>query len=211
LLQEELSQAQSAKKNAWLHRLGVVSEQLEKIENIVKGFLHNTAKPASQFQLMDLNQVMEKTLSIVSPRLDSLQVDLEKKLDHRLAPLRAVPLDIEQVLLNLLNNSLDSIQSKRRQHPHYSPRLEVFSRYQKNRAEEWLELGVLDTGEGIPKRDLDRVFQPFYTTKAAGEGTGLGLPICREIAGKYRGRLDIESKEGAWTKVTLRMPYGSIG
>jgi signal transduction histidine kinase len=211
LLHEELSQAQSVKKDAWLHRLGVVSEQLEKIENIVKGFLHNTAKPASQFQLMDLNQVMEKTLSIVSPRLDSLQVDLEKKLDHRLAPLRAVPLDIEQVLLNLLNNSLDSIQSKRRQQPHYSPRLEVFSRYQKNRAEEWLELGVLDTGEGIPKRDLDRVFQPFYTTKAAGEGTGLGLPICREIAGKYRGRLDIESKEGAWTKVTLRMPYGSIG
>lgn len=68
---------------------------------------------------------------------------------------------------------------------------------------------MLDTGTGIPRKDLERVFDPFYTTKAVGEGTGLGLTICREIVGKYEGRLEIDSKEGAWTKVTLRMPYGA--
>ncbi|MGZ3728122.1 MAG: ATP-binding protein, partial [Bdellovibrionota bacterium] len=70
------------------------------------------------------------------------------------------------------------------------------------------ELGVLDTGEGIAKGDLANVFKPFFTTKAVGEGTGLGLTICQEIARKYRGKLDIESKEGAWTRVTLQLPYG---
>jgi two-component system NtrC family sensor kinase len=71
-----------------------------------------------------------------------------------------------------------------------------------------VELGVTDSGEGIPKADLAKVFKPFYTTKAVGEGTGLGLAICQEIASKYRGKLEIESREGAWTKVTLHMPYG---
>lgn len=206
LLHSDLSR--SGAKDAWMRRLEILRDQLQKIENIVKGFLHNTAKPVTQLQLMDLNQVMDKTLQLVSPRLDSLGVRLEKSLDDRLAPVRAVPLDMEQVLLNLLNNSLDSLQSKRKQHPSTPSKLEVFSRFKKEGLEQWVELGVLDSGEGIARKDIDRVFDPFYTTKAAGEGTGLGLSICREIAGKYQGKLQIESREGAWTRVTLRMPFG---
>jgi signal transduction histidine kinase len=208
LLQEELKNQQAS--SGWMKRLEIVSEQLTKIENIVKGFLHSTASPTSQLQLTDLNKVLEKTLSIVSPRIDAMGVRLEKSLDSRLVPVRAVPLDIEQVLLNLLNNSLDSLQSKLRSQPSFSPRLEVFSRYRREGLKEWLELGVSDSGQGIARKNIDRVFQPFYTTKAVGEGTGLGLSICQEIAGKYRGKLDIESKEGVWTKATLRMPYGAI-
>lgn len=208
LLQEEF-RAQKA-QSGWMKRLEIVSEQLTKIENIVKGFLHTTSSPATQLQLTDLNKVLEKTISIVSPRIDAMGVRLDKTLDHRLVPMRAVPLDIEQVLLNLLNNSLDSLQAKLRAQPSFVPRLEVFSHYRREGLREWLELGVSDYGQGIPRKNIDRVFQPFYTTKAAGEGTGLGLSICQEIAGKYRGKLDIESKEGAWTKVTLRMPYGAI-
>jgi signal transduction histidine kinase len=196
-------------KEAWMRRLEILRDQLQKIENIVKGFLQSTAKPATQFQLLDLNKVMDKTLQIVSPRLDSLQVRVDKSLDQRLGPVRAVPLDVEQVLLNLINNSLDSLQTKQRSAPHQPSRLEVFSRYRREGLQEWVELGVLDTGTGIPRKDLERVFDPFYTTKAVGEGTGLGLTICREIVGKYQGRLEIDSKEGAWTKVTLRMPYGA--
>ncbi|RYZ94099.1 MAG: HAMP domain-containing histidine kinase, partial [Proteobacteria bacterium] len=196
-------------KESWMRRLDILRDQLQKIENIVKGFLQSTAKPVTQFQLLDLNKVMDKTLQIVSPRLDAMGVRLDKSLDNRLGPVRAVPLDVEQVLLNLLNNSLDSLQSKRRAMPAHASRLEVFSRYRREGLAEWVELGVLDTGTGIPRKDLERVFEPFYTTKAVGEGTGLGLTICREILEKYQGRLEIESKEGAWTKVTLRMPYGA--
>ena len=207
LLQGDLVKAGA--KDSWMRRLEVLRDQLQKIENIVKGFLQSTAKPATQFQLLDLNKVMDKTLQIVSPRLDTMGVRLDKSLDSRLGPLRAVPLDVEQVLLNLLNNSLDSLQSKRKLSPQAVPKLEVFSRYRRDGISEWVELGVLDSGTGIPRKDLERVFDPFYTTKAVGEGTGLGLTICREIAGKYQGKLEIESKEGAWTKVTLRMPYGA--
>lgn len=207
LLREDLRKVKGS--FAWLGRLEIITEQLLKIENIVKGFLQSTAKPPSQFQLLDLNQVLEKSLGIVSPRLDTLGVRLEKSLDKKLGPVRAVPLDIEQVLLNLLNNSLDSIQAKQRANRFSPAKLEVFSRYRKEGLHEWVELGVTDTGEGIAKQDLDKVFRPFFTTKAVGEGTGLGLTICQEIAEKYRGKLAIDSREGSWTKVTLSMPYGT--
>lgn len=196
-------------KDSWMRRLDILRDQLQKIENIVKGFLQSTAKPATQFQLLDLNKVMDKTLQIVSPRLDAMGVRVDRSLDSRVGPVRAVPLDVEQVLLNLLNNSLDSMQTKQKGSPSHAPRLEVFSRYRREGLQDWVELGVLDTGTGIPKKDLAKVFDPFYTTKAVGEGTGLGLTICREIVGKYDGRLEIDSREGAWTKVTLRMPYGA--
>jgi signal transduction histidine kinase len=190
------------------NRISVIGDQLDKIERIVKGFLHSTTKPPSQHQLFDVNQVLEKTVGIVSPRIETLGVRLEKSIDRKLGPVRAVPLDIEQILLNLLNNSLDSIASKQRTHPGSSAKLEVFSRMKKDGLQEWLELGVLDSGEGISKADLPNVFKPFFTTKEAGEGTGLGLTICQEIARKYRGKLEIESKEGSWTRVTLQLPYG---
>lgn len=206
LLQEEVSR--EGGRDGWQRRLLIVSEQLEKIEKIVKGFLQSTAKPASQPQLMDVNQVMDKTVAIVAPRIEALGVRVERSLEGELAPLRAVPLDMEQVLLNLLNNSLDSLQSKVRSQAGAVARLEVFSRLRHEGQRDWVELGVLDTGLGISRRNLGKVFDPFFTTKAAGEGTGLGLSICQEIVGKYNGVLDIESREGAWTKVTLRMPYG---
>jgi signal transduction histidine kinase len=201
LLQEELKGKGDA-------RISIIGDQLDKIEGIVKGFLHSTSKPPSQHQLFDVNQVLEKTVGIVTPRIDTLGVRLEKSIDRKLAPVRAVPLDIEQILLNLLNNSLDSIAAKQRTSPGVAAKLEVFSRMRQEGMEEWLELGVLDSGQGISKADLANVFKPFFTTKAAGEGTGLGLTICQEIARKYRGKLEIESKEGAWTRVTLQLPYG---
>jgi signal transduction histidine kinase len=66
---------------------------------------------------------------------------------------------------------------------------------------------IRDTGEGIQPEDLERVFQPFFTTKGPGEGTGLGLSICRDLLKKYGGRLEIESKHGEWTEVVLDIPY----
>lgn len=208
LLQDDFRRANVPGSAAWLNRTGIIGDQLEKIADIVKGFLHSTAKPPSQHQLFDVNQVLEKTLGIVSPRIDTLGVRLEKSIDRHLGPVRAVPLDIEQILLNLLNNSLDSIQHKQHASPGGTPKLEVFSRMRKDGLKEWLELGVTDNGEGISKEDLANVFKPFFTTKAAGEGTGLGLTICQEIARKYRGKLEIDSKEGAWTRVVLQLPYG---
>lgn len=190
-------------------RIGVVQGQLDRIAGIVKGFLQSTAKPPSQTQLVDLNRLVDKTLGIVAPRAEALGVEVRKHWDEHLGPVRAVPLDLEQIFLNLLNNSLDSLQSKKTNaggHPRLA--LEVSTERQKLRGKSWVRISVHDTGEGIPKEDLPRVLKPFYTTKPPGQGTGLGLTICEQLAHKHGGELEVDSKQNAWTRVSLKLPYG---
>lgn len=205
LLKEDLSGASASSKN--LSRLDIVGGELTRIESIVKNFLQTTSKPESQRQLVDLNSLVEKTLGVVIPRIDSLEVDLRQKLDRTMGPIRIVPTDIEQILLNLINNSLDSIALKRETSPTARRQLKVFSEVSRKGGAEWVYVGVYDSGVGIDKGDLKNVFKPFFTTKRPGEGTGLGLAISRQLAAKYGGIIEIDSKEGAWAECRLGIPY----
>jgi signal transduction histidine kinase len=190
-------------------RVGVIEGQLAKIAGIVRGFLQNTSKPASQRQLVDPHQIIERTLSIVRPRVESLGVRIERDFDRSLGPIRVVPVDLEQVLLNLMNNSLDSLRAKGAKQP--DPELRLKTRKKKIPGGDGLMISVRDTGEGIPEADLARVSQPFFTTKGPSEGTGLGLSICRDLVRKYEGELTIESDFGKWTEVEIDLPYRGAG
>ncbi|HCM39967.1 MAG: hypothetical protein A2X97_13120 [Bdellovibrionales bacterium GWA1_52_35] len=188
-------------------RFSVINGQLLKIETIVKGFLQSTAKPESQRQLVDLNRLLDRTLAILRPRIDLLRVDLKSALEKKMGPVRAVPLEIEQILLNLLNNSLDSMASKRLEKEKARLAIEISTEASEEDGRSWAKIMIFDTGEGIPKEDLGNVLKPFFTTKKPEEGTGLGLTICQQLVHKHGGALNIDSKEGAWTKVTLKLPY----
>lgn len=207
ILEEEITEGQTGTSTVVGERLGVIQGQLHKIEQIVKNFLQSTAKPISQTQLVDVNRIVEKTIGLVWPRLEAGQIEVRRELDREMGPLRVVPLEIEQILLNLVNNSLDSLKAKSLSREKSRQLLEVRTQVEKSEGKVWAAVSVYDTGEGIRKTDLANVLKPFFTTKRPGEGTGLGLTISRELAQKYGGMLDIDSKEGAWTRVTLRIPY----
>ena len=208
LLQDELTTSGSL-TGPKAERLEIINGQVGKIEQIVKNFLQSTAKPQSQRQLVDVNRLVDRTLGIVKPRTEVLGVDVKRSLDRELGPIRMVPLEMEQILLNLMNNSLDSMKAKRDSKDRSRLALEVSSRIAHDDGKTWAEVSVYDTGEGIRRSDLPNVLKPFFTTKRPGEGTGLGLTICQQLTHKYGGTLDIDSKEGAWTRVTLRLPYHS--
>lgn len=204
LLKEELPQTPGTFVD---QRFEIVNGQLAKIEKIVKSFLQSTSKPPSQKQLVDLSRLVDKTLGIVTPRLESMGIQVKRNFDRTMAPVRAVPLDLEQIFLNLVNNSLDSIQMKLRTREKGNYLLDISTEITKTKGKQWAQVSVYDTGEGIRKIDLKNVLKPFFTTKRPGEGTGLGLTICQQIIHKYGGELVIDSKEGAWTRVILRLPY----
>lgn len=188
-------------------RFEVMSGQLDKIEAIVKSFLQSTAKPTTQKQLVDVNRLIERTLEIIKPRTESMGIRIKSEFDRSMGPLRLVPLDLEQILLNLLNNSLDSLRAKNKLQERVSYHLELNTKQAIVKGKDWVQISVLDRGEGIKKTNLTHVLKPFFTTKRPGEGTGLGLTICEQLAHKYGGEFLIDSKEGAWTRVIVRLPY----
>lgn len=208
LLKEELGESAAAgagRVSRKEDRIDIISGELTRIEQIVKGFLQTTSKPTSQRQLVDLNSLVDQTIGVVRPRLDGIGVEYKPSLERSMGPVRVVPTDIEQILLNLTNNALDSLQSKKATGANRLM-LEISSRTRREGGQEWAELSLYDTGTGIKKSDLKNVMKPF-TTKRPGEGTGLGLTICHQLASKYGGVLEITSKEGAWTEVKLKIPY----
>ena len=193
-------------------RLEILNGQVSKIEQIVKNFLQSTSKPSSQRQLVDLNLLVEKSLGIIKPRTEAMGVEVHRFLDRHLGPLRAVPIEMEQIFLNLLNNSMDSLRAKIRQnHGKIKLLIEVKSQLALEEGRPWAQIEIFDTGEGVPREDLRNIVKPFFTTKSPGEGTGLGLTICQQLANKHGGRLKIDSKEGSWTRVVLHLPFQSKG
>ena len=202
LVKEEVAHTESVDE-----RLGIIDGQLSKIEQIVKGFLQSTAKPPSQRQLVDPNAIVDQTLRIVRPRTDAMLVEVRRQFDRKMGPIRIVPVDLEQMLLNLVNNSLDSLRAKSEVRDGIKRVLELTTSVRQESSKTWAVISIYDTGEGIPKADLAKVFKPFFTTKRPGEGTGLGLTICSDLAKKYNGILEVDSKEGVWTQVTIKLPY----
>lgn len=206
LLLNEVTNATNVPPKA-ADRIEIISGQLEKIENIVKSFMQSTAKPTSQRQLVDPNQVIDRAIGIVRPRAQASGIEVRAELDRTLGPLRVAPVELEQVLLNLFNNAIDSLRAKSRESPGATLTLFVETSHKTLKSEPVAVITIRDTGMGIGKKELSRIFTPFYTTKPQGEGTGLGLTICRDILSRYQGKIEVDSKEGSWTKVKIQLPY----
>ena len=101
--------------------------------------------------------------------------------------------DIGRVLLNLLNNAFFAVSEKAKQNiPGYDPTIAVRTK----KSGDHIEIRVKDNGNGIPRKIIDKIFQPFFTTKPTGEGTGLGLSLAYDILKAHGGELNVETKEG---------------
>jgi len=132
-------------------------------------------------------------LSEKRARYANCRIDL--RLDQDLPPVSASASEMQQIFLNLVNNALDAME-------HKGGTLTITSRKTRNMA----EIQITDTGEGIPKANLTRIFDPFYTTKPVGKGTGLGLSICYTIITNMGGDISVSSQINAGTTFSIRLP-----
>ncbi|MFC7669076.1 sensor histidine kinase [Hymenobacter humi] len=124
--------------------------------------------------------------------------------DASLKPLKVVPQDLSRVLLNLLTNAFYAVAAKSKQAgADYRPEVSVHTR----RTENAVEIQVRDNGNGIAAAVRDKIFQPFFTTKPTGEGTGLGLSLSYDIITKgHGGSMRVDSEEGQYTQFTTSLP-----
>jgi signal transduction histidine kinase len=114
-----------------------------------------------------------------------------------------VPQDIGRVILNLINNAFYSVNEKQKTNiDNYEPTVTVSTKKNGNK----VLLSVKDNGTGVPQKALDKIFQPFFTTKPTGQGTGLGLSLSYDIIKAHGGELKVETKEGQGATFIIEMP-----
>jgi len=134
----------------------------------------------------------------------SFNANMKTDFDNSIDKINIIPQDIGRVILNLITNAFYSITEKKMQMPNeYEPTVKVSTKKINNR----VEIKVKDNGMGIPQKVIDKIFQPFFTTKPTGMGTGLGLSISYDIITKtHGGEMRVETKEGEFAEFTITLP-----
>ncbi len=143
---------------------------------------------------------MRTALALVQHELMSRSILLEFEPDEQLPVVLASPDSLQSVWLNLLLNAIASIEGATSTGG--VGRIHIFTQ----RAGNQVQVNITDNGRGIPKEHLERIFEPFYTTKPAGRGTGLGLSVCRRIIEQHHGTIDVESQIGVGTEFRITLP-----
>lgn len=172
-----------------------INTQGERCKEITHKLLSFARRTDPRVVEVDINDILEEILSISEQRSKFSNVKLLKNLAPDLPIIMASPSELQQVFLNLINNSLDAIGPA-------GGTIEVTSRLVDDR----VVVDVADSGSGMPKAILARIFEPFFTTKPVGKGTGLGLAICYGIIKKMGGDITVNSAVGIGTTMHIYLP-----
>lgn len=218
---EYLSQLPDDIDPNFLEILDEMRKAVRRAEKIIHGLVDFSASRHLEFRNVDLNQVVRDTLPFIKHDRLRTNVELEVSLAENLPNVSIDVQKFEQVLLNLLLNALHAM-GRLGGTLRVSTRFGVMAEGDPNdtgsRAAERLRRGdkvvfvtVEDTGCGIPAAEIERIFDPFYTTKPTGEGTGLGLSICRKIVELHGGKITCRSDPGKGTRMTITLRASQSG
>ncbi|RAK02462.1 phospho-acceptor domain-containing protein [Larkinella arboricola] len=218
LIEELKEERQKTDRDAGLEEeiLADLAQNLQKInhhgkraDSIVKGMLQHSRASTHEREPIDINNLADEYLRLAYHGLrandKSFNATLLTDFDSNLGKVSVVPQDMGRVLLNLFTNAFYATEEKRKTGlANYQPTVQVITRRIDG---ETIELRVRDNGCGIPASVLNKIYQPFFTTKPTGQGTGLGLSLSYDIITKgHGGELVVETEEGKFTEFTIRLP-----
>jgi two-component system NtrC family sensor kinase len=191
------------------HNLHKINQHGQRAASIVRGMLAHSRQSTGERQPTELNALADEYLRLAYHGLrakdKSFNATLKTDFAALLPLVPAVPGDLGRVLLNLFTNAFYAVQKRQQTAgPGYAPTVQVRTR----RAGEEVEVCIRDNGTGIPEAVRSKIFQPFFTTKPSGEGTGLGLSLAHDIVTQgHGGTLSVDSREGEFTEFVLRLPF----
>lgn len=189
-------QIDEAGKSKISNKLAIIERESNRCGEIVKNLLMFSRQAPPKFELVPLDAVIERTLSLIrhSYQLQNIQLDLS--LEHHGAQIQGDAGQLQQVLLVLLVNASEALQGISGAQVWLSTRVE----------DQNVIVSVKDNGPGIPEDVRDRIFEPFFTTKQEGPRTGLGLAIALGILEQHQGSIQVQSEPGKGTEFLLRLP-----
>ena len=180
----------------------------KRADAIVKGMLQHSRSSTGVKEPANINVLADEYLRLAYHGLrakdKSFNATMKTDFDESIGNINIIPQDIGRVILNLITNAFYAVTEKKQQlHDDYEPTVSVST----HRSNGKVEIKVADNGNGIPQKVLDKIYQPFFTTKPSGQGTGLGLSMSYEIVTKgHGGELKVETKEGEGAEFTIILP-----
>ncbi|WP_018616342.1 ATP-binding protein [Segetibacter koreensis] len=170
----------------------------------VKGMLQHSRASTGKKEPTDINALSDEYLRLsyhgLRAKDKSFNATIETHFDESIGKIEVVPQDIGRVLLNLFNNAFYAVSEKKKQlGGTFEPTVEVYTKRENDK----VIVAVRDNGVGIPTKIVDKIFQPFFTTKPTGQGTGLGLSLSYDIVKAHGGELKVHSKEGEGSEFTI--------
>jgi len=179
----------------------------KRADAIVRGMLQHSRKNTGQKEWIDINALADECLRLsyhgLRAKDKAFNANFTTHFDKSIGKLNLIPQDINRVLLNLFNNAFYAVNEKKKQlNGTYEPVVTVNTKRLPNQ----VEIKINDNGIGIPQNIMPKVFQPFFTTKPTGQGTGLGLSLSYDIIKAHGGEIKLESKEGEGTEFIIQLP-----
>lgn len=194
--------------NNIIQNLEKINHHGKRADAIVKGMLQHSRASSGQKEPTDVNALADEFLRLAYHGLrakdKSFNATLKTDLDENIGMIKVIPQDIGRVILNLLTNAFYAVNEKKKSNLNgFEPTVSIRTKRQENK----VEIDISDNGNGIPQKLIDKIFQPFFTTKPTGEGTGLGLSLSYDIiVNGHSGELSVETKEGVGTIFHIQLP-----
>jgi signal transduction histidine kinase len=180
---------------------------------IVKGMLQHSRKSTGQKEPTDINALCDEYLRLsyhgLKAKDKSFNADFKTDFDEHIGKINIVAQDVGRVLLNLFNNAFYAVSEKQKTaDENYKPLVTVATKSPSPLERGWgeVEIRVADNGNGIPKEIVDKIFQPFFTTKPTGQGTGLGLSLSYDIIKAHGGEIKVEAEKGEGAEFVIQLP-----
>ncbi len=193
--------------NDLVQNLEKINHHGKRADAIVKGMLQHSRSSNSTKEPTDINKLADEYLRLAYHGLrakdKSFNATLKTDYDESIGNINIIPQDIGRVILNLITNAFYVVDEKKKSATvNYEPTVSVSTK----KTTDKILISVKDNGNGIPQKVLDKIFQPFFTTKPTGQGTGLGLSLSYDIVKAHSGELNVETKEGEGTSFIISLP-----
>ena len=179
----------------------------KRADAIVKGMLQHSRSSTGQKEPTDINALADEYLRLsyhgLRAKDNSFNTKIETNFDDSIGKINIIPQDIGRVLLNLYNNAFYAVSEKKKQlNSEYEPTVSISTKKMHDK----VEIKIKDNGKGIQEQVVNKIFQPFFTTKPSGQGTGLGLSLSYDTIKAHGGELRVQTKEGEYAEFSIQLP-----
>ena len=180
----------------------LIKDQTKRIKNYTKSLLGFSRRMPFQPQPNNLIELINESVFLVNPKLKSNRVILEIKIPDNFPEFVFDKGRIEQVVVNLLTNSIDFVEVNGK----IIIDLQIKVTEENEKQVKWAVISIIDNGAGISTENMQSIFEPFFSTKPIAKGTGLGLSISKAIVERHAGKIIVESELGKGTNIKVFLP-----